>query len=81
VCDDSADCPGQVCCFANALESAYMATGCASDCGDYWIEVCKEAGDCNNGDSCHGYSCGIPGDAGVNITLGLCTATAPTHCQ
>ena len=81
LCDDSADCQGQICCFAPVLESAYMATGCSPDCGDYFIEVCKEAGDCNNGDSCHVYRCSVPTGATASITLGLCTASAPTHCE
>lgn len=78
-CDDAMDCPG-VCCYSDALESAYMATGCDSDCRSYGIEVCKEAGDCTNGDPCHVYRC-TTRTATESVTVGLCTATPPARCE
>ncbi len=81
-CDDSVDCPGQVCCFGAFLVNARIGTGCGSECrssGLYNVQVCREANDCDNGDSCHTFVCG--GFDTGNVTLGLCTATAPEFCE
>jgi hypothetical protein len=78
-CDDSADCPGQRCCYTNIFASVPIATLCTSDCASAGgIQVCKEPGDCANGEVCHAFACGF--DTG-NVTLGLCTATAPGPCE
>jgi hypothetical protein len=79
-CDDSVDCPGMRCCFGELLVNARIGTGCTSECDSLLpIQVCKEAGDCENGDSCHAFVCG--GFDTGNVTLGLCTATAPEFCE
>ena len=79
-CDDSVDCPGQRCCFGESLVNARIGTGCGSECDSLMpIQVCKEASDCANGDSCHIYTCGRF-ETG-NVTLGLCTATTPEFCE
>jgi len=79
-CDDSADCPGERCCFTNMLSSVAVATFCNSDCSTVSdVQVCKEAGDCANGEACHAYSCGVR-DTG-KVTLGMCTDTAPGACE
>ena len=80
-CDDSLDCPGEVCCFVNALESAFTATHCAADCGEYAVEVCNAVGDCSNGDSCHVYTCSHPINPAVGFTLGLCTGAEVAYCE
>ena len=80
-CDDSADCPGGVCCFAGVLESAFMATHCETDCGDFMVEVCAKSSDCGNGDACHAYRCSVPGDATASVIFGLCTDTTPSFCE
>ena len=58
-CDDSADCPGERCCYTNIMESNRIMTFCSSDCG-MWLgpQVCKEAGDCDSGETCHAFACG-----------------------
>jgi hypothetical protein len=76
------DCPGQRCCFGEFLVNARIATGCFSECdvnGQYPTQVCTEAGDCDNGDSCLAFVCG--GLDSGNVTLGLCTATVPEFCE
>ena len=79
-CDDSADCPGEYCCFSSMLSSARIATFCSSECENVSeAEVCGEAGDCANGEACQAFSCGAY-DTG-RVTLGLCTATAPEVCE
>ena len=80
-CDDSVDCPGERCCYTNISASAAVSTFCSADCGNTpeQIQVCGEAGDCENGDSCHAFVCGNTG--ATNITLGLCTETAPMFCE
>jgi len=80
-CDDSLDCPDEVCCFVNALESALTATHCAADCGDYAVEVCNEVGDCTNGESCRVYTCSHPSNPAASHTLGLCTTTELMFCE
>ena len=74
------DCPGMRCCFGAFLVNARIATACGSECEVlYPVQVCSEPGDCDNGDSCHTFLCGAL-DTG-NVTLGLCTATAPEFCE
>jgi len=79
-CDDSADCPGEGCCFSNMFSSVRIATFCTSDCASIgYTQVCKEPGDCDNGETCHPFACGI--EATGSFVLGLCTATAPEFCE
>jgi hypothetical protein len=79
-CDDSADCPGEGCCFSNIFSSVRIATFCTSDCASIgYTQVCKEPGDCDNGEVCHAFSCG--GFDTGSVTLGLCAATAPGACE
>jgi hypothetical protein len=79
-CDDAVDCPGELCCFSNIFASVRLATFCAPDCGgSSELQVCKEAGECDNGDPCHAFACG--GLDADDIALGLCTPTAPMFCE
>jgi hypothetical protein len=79
-CDDSADCPGERCCYTNVSAMNWILTGCGSECGGvYDIQVCKEAGECDNGEVCHVFACG--GLDTRNVVIGLCTATAPENCE
>ena len=79
-CDDSADCPGARCCYTNNSAMNRIVTRCGSDCAAYGdLQVCKEAGDCDNGDPCHVFVCG--GLDTRPVAIGLCTATAPMNCE
>jgi hypothetical protein len=79
-CDDSADCPGERCCYTNISAANWIWTLCGGECGSvYDIQVCKEAGECDNGDPCHVFVCG--GLDTRNVVIGLCTATAPENCE
>ncbi len=75
-CDDAVDCPGQLCCFVNIFASVRFATLCVDECGPASSEigVCKDAGDCENGEACRAYTCS-------GRALGLCAATAPYFCE
>jgi hypothetical protein len=78
-CDDSADCPGEHCCYTTEAPMNRIVTFCASDCGFMsGTQVCKEAGDCDNGEACHAFVCGL---SDMRFALGLCTATAPEFCD
>lgn len=74
-CDDAVDCPGEICCFTSNFASTSAATYCDTDCaymgGD---QVCKEAGDCANGEPCRVFTCGL-------VAFGLCTAVPPVFCE
>ena len=79
-CDDSTDCPGERCCYTNISAMNWIVTRCGASCdSSEIIQVCTEAGDCDNGDSCHVFVCG--GLDTRNVVIGLCTPTAPWNCE
>jgi len=81
-CDDSADCPGERCCYTNIMQSNWIMTLCSSDCG-MWLgaEVCKDASDCADDEPCRTFLCGALDPASRTVAISLCTATAPENCE